>query len=319
MNLFMRPSRAVAMGLWMVVVAVMSAGPGRAGECFMIEQAVGGIPGQEEGETITQRLYIMKDKLRLDEGVPGSDEFVSRCLLLGTKNSFHVYEFLHKTKTYKVWQELQNIQADRELFERQILGVVPEAQWPAYHLRPGLEREVLLTQDPGKALQVGGQEYACQHVVVAENGLAIVDAQVATTLAYGLDYYTFYRKVGVFSDEVLAKLKAIKGFPLKATIRVVTRKPKWHTLTIQVKQAVKVQKPDAFFELPKGWTRDEKPPVKDCFYRGCQNKVETANPVGGKFRYQGRWEYFCCDECRKQFKREYTKRLREIGKKAGGQ
>ncbi len=283
--------------------------PVSADPCLQVEQAVHGIPGRKADDPVVQRLFISSDRLRLDERDPRMGDFFTRCLVQNKDKSLVVYELLHSTKSYQVWDELGNIQEDRDLAERQLIGVLPSDQLENHHLKPGMERVVKAETSEGDVLIVDEKEFQCTHVVVTENGLVVLEAQMTGQVPYGSDYYRFYRRLGVFSDAVLEKLKTIKGFPLAATIRVVTRKPKWYTFTTKVTSLKDVDKPPAFFALPEGWKKEEKPLRVTCYERTCDKTVETANP-GGKFRYRGRWVYFCSDACRRRFIAEYKKRWR---------
>jgi YHS domain-containing protein len=146
-------------------------------------------------------------------------------------------------------------------------------------------------------------------VVVEENGRVIVDASVTDRISSGIDYYRLYRSLGVFSDEVLAQLKGISGFPLEAEICVVTGKLKGHhNLEIKVKAVGKDDLPPEAFNVPKGWTLEKEEPLKaPCANRSCEKEVEPRNlPVGGrKFRYRGTWRYFCSRKCYNEFRRRH--------------
>lgn len=113
------------------------------------------------------------------------------------------------------------------------------------HLRPDGRRVVDLSLSAGERIL----DRQCEHLVVKENCLTIIDAQITTAIPGAQNYYHLYRRLGVFSEEVLDRLKDLDGVPLKARINVVTALKRW-PLEVETRR-MKVQKvPAAFFELP---------------------------------------------------------------------
>jgi YHS domain-containing protein len=282
--------------------------------CIPVTQVVRGVPGLKSGEALTQRLWIAADKLLLQELTPGATPegavFAPRFLLRADRDPPVIYEFLPRRKTYRQWEELQNIQKDRDLYELQILEKTRslpaeerERARAIYHVKEGLRRDVTKKEEQAPAITVGGTAYECRRVVITENGLDVVDALVTDQIDLGLDYYRFYRQLGVFSDKVLESLKTIKAFPLKAKLRVVTGKLKgFHTLSTEVVAIGPEKSLDpAVFEIPSGWALETKPLKTTCAAHGCDRQVEPLNPPGGKYIYRGRTYYFCSRECRNTF------------------
>ena len=90
---------------------------------------------------------------------------------------------------------------------------------------------------------------ACEHLVVKENCLTIIDAQVTSAIPGARNYYHLYGRLGVFSEEVLERLRDLDGVPLKAKINVVTALRTW-SLEVETKRMDVRQVPVEFFELP---------------------------------------------------------------------
>ncbi len=304
----------------MLAVCVLG-GVALAMPCLQVEQTVRGIPGWDPERFLTQRLWIAQDKLRLDEAVPGGGGWAARYLMRIDKDPGVIYELLEPAaKTYRQWEELDNIQRDRVINECQIVeGIqrLPEAErgrrLAEQYLREDLAHVVEVKDEGVQRLTLGERQFECRHVLIVENGLTVLDAFVTDQIGRGLDYYRFYRQLGTFSDEVLAKAKEVKGFPLKVTLNVVTHRLKtFHTLYIQVKDVAETDLDAAWFELPPGWTKEEKALKEPCRWRLCDKMVETANP-GGRFDFKTRRYYFCSPKCRSEFLNE----LKPILKRGG--
>ncbi len=293
----------------------------QAEQVLRVEQLTGGLPGLKAGERIRQVLWIGEQRLRLDEIPQGGGAPVPRYLLNAEQDPPVIYELFPRKKSYRTWKELQNLQADRDTYELQLLAAT--ASLPAeerdrvratYHVREGLKREVKLEESGGRSVTLEGKTYKCRRLIVTENERVILDALITDEIAQGRSYYRFYRRLGVFSDQVLGALKDVKGFPLKAKICVVTGKLKgYYELTIEVVSVRSEEVPSSFFDIPKDWTEETKPLRVTCANRTCSNIVEPANPAGGKFRWRGRWYYFCSRECRRAFIDELKRALMQAG------
>ena len=282
-----------------------------AESCLRVDQSVRGVPGMEPDRAVIQRLWIAEDKARVDEAAGGPDAWAPRYLLRTDRDPAAIYELMPATKTYRQWEELENLQRDRAVNECQILdGIMklPAAErakaLAAQYLREDLTRVVEVVSEPAAQRTVGGRPFECRRVRIIENGLTVLDAQVTDQIGRGLDYCRLYRQLGAFSDEVLAKAGEIKGFPLAATIAVVTQRlTTYHTLKIEVTDLAEADVAPSFFELPEGWTKEEKALREPCRWRLCDKTVETANP-GERWDYKGRRHYFCSPKCKAEFLKE---------------
>ena len=289
---------------------ILGAGLG-AEPCLRVDQTVRGVPGLESDRAVTQRVWIAEDKVRVDESAGGPDAWAPRYLLRTDRDPAAIYELLPATKSYRQWEELENIQRDRAINECQILdGIMKlpaaerEKALASQYLREDLARVVEVVTEPAPQRTVGGRPFECRRVRIIENGLTVLDAQVTDQIGRGIDYCRLYRQLGAFSDEVLAKAKEIKGFPLAATLAVVTQRlTTYHTLRIEVTDLAESDAARSFFELPEGWTKEEKALREPCRWRLCDKTVETANP-GERWDYKGRRHYFCSLKCKTEFLNE---------------
>ena len=302
------------------LAAFAAAAAAAAAPCLRVDQLVREAPGLPPGQTITQRVWISDHRIRLDEAGPGRAEPVLRYLLRTDRHPVEAFELLPERRAYRLLEELGNMQQERDFNEAQIYAGA--ARLPAAdrarvlrenHLRENLAREVTLRTEPGQVLQVGARTFECTRVVITENDVTVVDAQVTDQIAHGLDYLRLYRELGAFSAEVLAKLEGVKGFPLRAAIAVVTHRLKtFHMLRIELTGLAEASVDAAFLDIPEGWEKEERPLVVPCRWRLCDRTVEVANP-GGRFDYKGRPYYFCSSECRLAFVRELQQIIAQGG------
>ncbi len=301
-----------------LAVAVLLASPTTAEPCLRIDQVVKGAPGLEPGQVLKQRLWISPVWLRLDEVPVGGSAYQPRYLMLADQDPVAIIELKAKTHSYRQWEELMNLQADRTMYERDVL--ISSQELPAeerermlahYHLKTDadgrLKRDIEVNQEPSPPITLDKEQYPCRRVVVKENDRVIVDARVTDKIGRGIDYYLFYRQLGVFSDQVLDELRKISAFPLRAKICMVTGKLKGEfNLDIQVTAVATDDLPKEAFNIPEGWTKEEEIPLKTtCANRDCNKELEPRNlPTGGrKYFYRGKWRYFCSKECYRTFRR----------------
>jgi len=131
--------------------------------------------------------------------------------------------------------------------------------------------------------------YPCRRLVVTENGRTVLDADIATladtpgalhpaaadsgAARPGGSYFEMYRRLGVFSTEVLEKIRDVEGTPLRASITVVTELAPY-TIEARVESIAARQVPASFFDLPDGAEKiPDVPPISTCPV--CGKRFET--------------------------------------------
>jgi YHS domain-containing protein len=222
-------------------------------------------------------------------------------------------EFPNGGKRYRERRgDFNDFQKKRRIREREMLrkiatypGAEREEALKFLHLRPDGKRIVTVKQE--KAPQRLGRD--CRHLEVTENGRVILKADVTTPPAgaaagEGRGYFEMYRRLGIFSDEVIEKLKDVKGIPLRGEITVVTDLAPY-TLTVEVAKLEERTVASDFFDVPKGAEKiPDIPPISICPI--CSRKFETEN-AGARLFDQGKTIYVCSAKCF----RELDKKLNE--------
>ncbi len=165
------------------------------------------------------------------------------------------------------------------------------------HLRPDRKRIVTVETSPGETIL----NRVCKRLVVKENCLTVIDAQIAEDIPGAKNYYHLFRRLGVFSDEVLEKIEGAKGVPLKAKITVVTALPRYD-LEAEVKSLVTREVPSAFFELPPN-AEELKEGDGPVACQRCKKTVDSPDSAV-RFAIGGNVLYFCGDRCAETFMRE---------------
>jgi hypothetical protein len=167
--------------------------------------------------------------------------------------------------------DLNRYQLDRRMQEDNLIRRalrLPEREREAVlkkdFLRRDYKRIVEVVKSP--ASQVLG--YDCEHLRVTENGRLILDAYISENVPGARSYYQLYRRLGVFSEEVLDAIDGVKGLPLKATIGVVTALPP-QQLEVEVLEVAQGTVPEELFNEPQNLKRaDELPDTLKCAHCG---------------------------------------------------
>ena len=176
------------------------------------------------------------------------------------------------------------------------------------HLRPDGRRVIDFSLDSGEKIL----DRSCEHLVVKENCLTIIDAQVTSAIPGARNYYHLYRRLGVFSEEVLERLRDLDGVPLKAKINVVTALRTWR-LEVETNKMEVLQVPVAFFELPP----NAQPIPAETGSGKCPRcGKEFDEEVGVPYVDAGnRKIWLCSEECAFQYPLEQLEQLKKKGQK----
>jgi hypothetical protein len=281
-------------------------------KALRIRQVVSGMPGARPGES-TRSAYqeltvdLEGDRLALKEykernapqgNAPGILE--NHYILRLDEKPAVIYDVFRDADGLKYREhhgDLSKSQEKRRYHELEIVNYVKrlpvkERQkiLEENHLKPDGSREV--TVKTGETQDILG--HRCRRQTITENGRAIIDVFLADKVAGGRSFLHLYRKLGVFSDEVLEKVSALRGLPLKGTITVVTELPTYR-LSLEVKKIDEVTVSDAVFRPPAGAEKvADKPKEVRCAQCG---KVLEPEESGGRYRDQrGVLYYFCTEE-----------------------
>lgn len=239
----------------------------------MIQES-NGIPGREQEKGARQRVLVTEDRLRLEDQATG----IHYIFRLDTVPS-QVWEVTADGKKYRDGVTSQ-VQADRDRAERQTLERL-KAGDPVEldtYLRENYVRRDGTRQVEVQAHADAPQEllgYKVKRYLVRENGRVVVDVLVTEDLGVEIPFFDFYRRVGAFSEEVLAKLKEIRGVPLEARITVVTASLSY-PIEAKVTKLVKRGIAESMFELPEGATPIVESPFAPCEI--CGVDVEKKSP-----------------------------------------
>ncbi|MBN1419483.1 MAG: hypothetical protein JXP34_11945 [Planctomycetes bacterium] len=295
-----------------------------------VVQRIEGFPGLEQDRPTTVVLVIARDRLVASRDFDGTVFIVRLDIDKG-----RMYEIAPNRKHYREWIEFQDLQKERDVFERQLISLLKEElkgdeyerALAKHHLNPDGTRKAAVEEPKAeREIELGGTTHRARQVIVTENGRRIIDAWYAplpadaTDLAGQIEFYEFYRRLGCFSDAVLDVLKGYttdhRGIPLEARIRVVTA-----TLNYDLKARTiefsKTTVPATLFEVPSGAEKvDPEKAIVKCAWPACQEQVEIAAPPYKWRDRSGRWYYFCCREHKERFVRERRERIEKQA--AGG-
>ncbi len=280
-------------------------GPQRI-RALIVDQEANGLPNQPTEDPVRQRIVIAEDRLLLENPQSGVVY-----LLRLDQDPVSLVEISHDKKLYREGRELDRIQHERSVSETQTLERLRDA--PALErsavmnrlfLRPGLEREVTVQHFEEEREILGRKAH---RVEVRENGRVIVDAWIAAEDT-GIPFFEFYRRVGAFSEEVIAKLRELKGLPLEAKFTVVTSVLP-HEIHVRALEIIEDNVQRRLFEIPPGAEKIEESPFAQCPI--CGSDVEReAPPAGQSIRRDGTTVYFDRRECKEEYNhREHPERF----------
>lgn len=179
------------------------------------------------------------------------------------------------------------------------------------HLRADGKRVIDFSLDSGEKIL----DRDCKHLVVKENQLTIIDAQVTSAIPGARNYYHLYRRLGVFSEEVLERLRDLDGVPLRAKINVVTALRTW-PLEVETKRMDVRQVPAGFFELPP----NAQPIPDETISGACPGCGKEVDPEAGVpcVDAENRKHLACSVECALQYALEQGKKPGATSRKAAG-
>lgn len=258
-------------------------------------------------DTAGKRLVLdeFRSQPRRQANPSSVPEPVARRLILRMdKEPPTIWEVSPPKKEYREYEgNLNHLQRDRRITEINEIKLAKrtfsrreqEKFFQENYLRPDGKRVVELKR--GKGETILGHE--CEHIVVVENGRTIIDAQISTDVPGARSYFQLYRRLGVFSEDVLNKISSIEGIPLKGKITVVSALPV-HELEVEVLDIAHRKIPASEFKPPSGFRKyEEVPPELICAY--CQKKL-FRDRIGGKLqREDGSFLYTCSEECSEKF------------------
>ncbi len=229
-----------------------------------------------------------------------------------------IYTLTGDGRYYKEHSEdLNTAQHERNILESNMISVgnrLPtkrerEAYFKKHcQIRPDGRRDIDFSLESGERIL----DRACERLVVKENCLTIIDAQVTSAIPGARNYYHLYRRLGVFSEEVLERLRDLDGVPIKAKINVVTALRTW-PLEVETRRMNVRQVPVAFFELPpNAQLIPEETGTGKCPRCGKEFEEEVGVLV---VEAGGRKIWFCSEECAVQYSLEPLEQLKKKAQK----
>lgn len=265
-----------------------------------IVQEVKGIPGRPDGEFTRQQVELVSDRLRV------YDEFSEHYFLVRLdQEPVGFYDISKNQLEYTRGQDYEKVQRDRDEFERNLRlnrHMDPSEKKLALQqnaIREDGRRVVEVKLQPADPVQIGGRELSVKQLEVTENGRRIVKGLISEDLGREIPLFQFYRRLGAFSDEVLAELEKVPGVPISVEFLVVTGATLNVPMIARVVEIEEAEFPLDRFELhPEAKELVESPFVR-CEVCGLQ--IEKA-ATRGTHAVQGRLVYFCSKDHWKQFK-----------------
>lgn len=271
-----------------------------AGQGLRIVQEVKGIPGRPDGEFTRQEVELVSDRLRV------FDEFSEHYFLVRLDQTpVGFYDISKNGLEYTRGQDYEKVQRDRDEFERNLRHnamMDPAEKKLALEqnaIREDGRRVVKVDLQPAEPVRIGGRELSVKQLEVTENGRRIVKGLITEDLGREIPLFQFYRRLGAFSDEVLAALEKVPGVPISVEFLVVTGATLNVPMVARVVEVEETEFPLDRFELdPEAKELVESPFVR-CELCGLQ--VEKA-ASRGTHAVQGRLVYFCCKDHWEKFK-----------------
>jgi hypothetical protein len=295
-------------------------------EAFVIEQVCNGFPGTNQKDKTKQMVCIVEDKMFMQ-----NLEAPNTCIVRGDKQL--IWEISPVTREYveRHFSYLAKLQEDnraqRELAVRQLNrmsaerraknaeklgltldddGMVPD--------RPIVEKEVAEEEK-----EIGGLK--CYNLKIRQDASVPLDLWLTRELGVPKSLISFYEKLGCFPEEVVAKMKDIKDFPL-----LLTASLNFGTAAIPVECKVTgigrgIADPK-IFELPEELTlvkrySDKGMEIYDADCVVCGKKVNPqakGDDAPIRHSHTPYLLFFCSQKCRSHFFEILTKNKGDIEK-----
>ena len=291
-------------------------------EAIRIEQVTSGLPGSTSGKALSVRQVLSIDsvgkRLRLEQYSPGNEKALETIYLLHCEKEKEttIFTLPGGGKKYREFKgDLNENQRNRRVHEIEQLRIIQA--YPARERKLAMKK-LGLRKNGLREVNVRWNEAAdhlglpCRRLTVQENDITVIDAVLTTsvpgqTADTTSSYFEMFRRLGVFSEEVLDKLKGIEGIPLKAEITVITELPSY-TISVHVRQLKRETIDAALFRIPAGAQKIiDTPTESTCPICGKQGETER---MGRVFTDRG-VVYVDSEACAKELQRQ----IKGAGKK----
>lgn len=312
-------------GLLALLPAVAYPAPGvERIDAIRIEQITSGLPGNPSGKALSVRQVLSIDskgkRLRLEQYSTRNEKTLDTLYLLhcGKEKETTIFTLPGGGKKYREYHgDLNENQRNRRVHELEQLRIIQA--YPARERKLAMKK-LGLRRNGHREVRVQWEEAAdhlgltCKRLTVKENDITVIDAVLTNSLpGQTVDttssYFEMYRRLGVFSEEVLEKLRGIEGIPLKAEIRVITELPTY-TISVQARQLTKEKLAASLFELPEGSQKiPDTPTESTCPICGKRGETER---MGRVFTERG-VVYVDSETCAKQLQQK----IKDAGKRKG--
>ena len=299
-----------------VFFAATVAGAAEKIDAVRIEQVTSGLPGStsKQPRSVRQVLWIdgKSRRLRLEQYTAGNDKLLDTIYLLhcGEKKKTTIFTLPGGGKKYREYSgDLNENQRNRRVHELEQLRILKsyssrerELAMKKLGLRKGGKRDVRI-QWSAAADHLG---LSCRRLTVTENDIVVIDAMITNSLPgaeadSASSYFEMYRRLGVFSEEVLEKIRGIEGIPMKAGITVITELPRY-TISVETRRLKNEKTAPSLFELPPGSEKILDTPVfSTCPICGTQGETEK---MGRVFTQKGVVVYVDSERCARQLQKE---------------
>ncbi len=296
--------------------ATPAAGAAEKIDAVRIEQVTSGLPGNtsKQPRSVRQVLWIdgKSRRLRLEQYTAGNDKVLETLYLLhcGEKKETSIFTLPGGGKKYREYRgDLNENQRNRRVHELEQLRVLKsysvkerKLAMKKLGLREGGKRDVRIRWNEA-ADHLG---FACRRLTVTENEIVVIDAVLTNSLpgqgaGSASSYFAMYRRLGVFSEEVLEEIRGVEGIPMKAEITVITELPRY-TISVETRLLKREKMTSSLFELPAG---SEKilgtPAFSTCPI--CETRGETEK-MGRVFTQAGGVIYVDSERCARQLQKK---------------
>jgi hypothetical protein len=207
-------------GLAFALAALLGGGAAEAG--LIVRERSNGLPGRSTSEVVPHTLLVGEKALRLQDRDGGRYTIVQ----VERQKIFEVdpqlQQYTEQDFAY-LRRERQKADADREDARKMILerlsGAEQAQELAKRHLRADGKRVVTVESVPGDKIM----GYHTRLISIFENGGRVLAANVTDEIK---EYeppkviFDFWERSGLFSDEIVAEMKKIQGFPLRLDVEV---------------------------------------------------------------------------------------------------
>ena len=284
-------------------------------EALFIEAESNGLPGFDKKEQVKQNIWIMGDKLRMEDPERG----IVLIIRLDKKevwqiNGRHSVYTVLKFSEFTKWRK-QSVTNRKAVLKK--VRAAPARMRKSAVKKYGFEEDffgnVYDSKKP-EMVETGEKDkkngFNCRRITFKEHGFPVLDVWVTDEVKRPENIFKFYADLDMFDPALVEMMKKVKDFPvvLETRLDYGIFKCSSTTTVLKVKNVVPQK---GIFDIPKGFTElKQKQLPKEVPCASCRKKtvnIKNARKTDMFFQWNLYTFYFCSKECRKKFIDEIKK------------